>query len=329
MARIRCISAEFFGPKMVKPKSAFPEDFENFVYGEGDYRLSTTFEQQRLNKTVSYVDYLRYRPEFFPRYPTDRFNRPPEYMAPVMFANIESNLKLNYEKHINPFINVFFNKPDVENVLEEMHKLGEYSTPLSTIISLYKFRPRQFKNLFLVDDRDCLSSLFHHPENISDLLNDEFFDLCEQYDIRNNELRDIFKGLIEPFTGQIENLVTDENLVDNIFPVDIHFLADAVEKDPRIFLIPAIIIAQNIVSREKKPYHISPVSTTVGPGYFPIDTRTLWTMIRQTLMDDLLTDQRLKTVNTLAQVHRLKPPEQFDFWSNILDLNQQIFKQKS
>ncbi|KAL0209006.1 hypothetical protein P9112_011593 [Eukaryota sp. TZLM1-RC] len=140
-----------------------------------------------------------------------------------------------------------------------MHKLGGYSTPLSTIISLYKFRPRQFKNLFSVDERDCLSSLFHHPENISDLLNDEFFNLCEQHDIRNNELRDIFKGLIEPFTGEIENLVTDENLVDNIFPVDVHFLADAVEKDPRIFLTPAIIIAQNIVSREKKPYHISPV----------------------------------------------------------------------
>ncbi|KAL0218991.1 hypothetical protein P9112_004644 [Eukaryota sp. TZLM1-RC] len=173
MARIRYISAEYYGQEMVKPKSVFPEDFENFVYGEGDYRLSTTFEQQRLNKTLSYVDHLRYRPEFFPRFPTDGFSRPPQYMAPVMFANFENNLKLNYEKHINRFINVDFDKPDVENVLAEMHKLGEYSTPLSTMVSLYRFRLRQFKNLFLVDDRDCLSSLFHHPENISDLLNDE------------------------------------------------------------------------------------------------------------------------------------------------------------
>ncbi|KAL0207745.1 hypothetical protein P9112_012373 [Eukaryota sp. TZLM1-RC] len=238
MARIRYISAEYYGQKMVKPKSAFPQDFENFVYGEGDYRLSTTFEQQKLNKT------LRYRPEFFPQFPTDGFSRPPEYMAPVMFANFENNLKLNYEKHINRFINVYFDKPDVENVLSEMHKLGGYSTPLSTIISLYRFRLRQFKNLFLVDDRDCLSSLFHHPENISDLLIHEFLDLCEQHDIRNNELRDIFEGLIEPFTCQIENLVTDEHLVDNMFPVDIYFLADAVEKDPQIFPKPAITIAQ-------------------------------------------------------------------------------------
>ncbi|KAL0214365.1 hypothetical protein P9112_006549 [Eukaryota sp. TZLM1-RC] len=314
---------------MVKPKSAFPGDFENFVYGEGDYRLSTTFEQQKLNKTLSYVDHLRYMPEFFPQFPTDGFSRPPEYMAPVMFANFENNLKLIYEKHINRFINVYFDKVNVENVLAEMHKLGEYSTPLSTIISLYRFRLRQFKNLFLVDDRDCLSSLFHHPENISDLLNEEFFDLYEQHDIRNNELRDIFEGLIEPLTCQIENLVSDENLVDNIFPVAIHFLADAVEKDPQIFLKPAITIAQYISSREGKPYHISPVSTTVGPVDFPIDTRTIWTIIRQTLMDDLLPNQRSKMANTQAQVHRFKPPEQFDFWSNILDLHQPMFKQKS
>ncbi|KAL0226236.1 hypothetical protein P9112_013560 [Eukaryota sp. TZLM1-RC] len=251
MARIRYISAEYYGQEMVKPKSAFPQDFEDFVYGEGDYRLSTTFEQQKLNKTLSYVDHLRYRPEFFPRFPTDGFSRAPQYMAPVMFTNFENNLKLHYEKHINRFINVYFDKVDVENVLSEMHKLGGYSTPLSTIISLYRFRLRQFKNLFLVDDRDCLSSLFHQPENISDLLNDKFFDLCEQHDIRNNELRDIFEGLIEPFTCQIENLVTDENLVDNIFPVDIHFLADTVETDPQIFLKPAITIAQYISSREK------------------------------------------------------------------------------
>ncbi|KAL0222969.1 hypothetical protein P9112_002359 [Eukaryota sp. TZLM1-RC] len=324
MAGIRYISAEYYEQKMVKPRSAFPQDFEDFVYGEGDYTLRTTFEQQKLNETLSYLDHLRYKPEQFPRFPTDKFSRPPEYMVPVLFANFENNLKLDYEKHINRFINVFFDKPDVENVLSEMHKLSGYSTPLSTIISLFRFRLRQFKNMFLVD-RDCLSSLFHHPENISDLLNDEFFDLCEQHDIRNNELRDIFEGLIEPFTCQIENLVTDENLVDNIFPVDIHFLADAVEKDPQIFLKPAITIAQYIFSREKKPYHISPVSTTVGPGYFPIDTDTIWTISRQTFMDDLLPDQRLKMVNTQAQITKFKPPEQFDFWSNILDLNQHFF----
>ncbi|KAL0204707.1 hypothetical protein P9112_000014 [Eukaryota sp. TZLM1-RC] len=210
-----------------------------------------------------------------------------------------------------------------------MHKLGGYSTPFSTIISLYRFRLGQFKYLLLVDDRDCLSSLCHHPENISDLLNDEFFDLCEQHDIRNRELRVMFEGLIEPFTCQIENLVTDENLVDNIFPVDIHFLADAVETDPQVFLTPAITIAQYFSNREKKPYQISPVSTTVGPGYFFIDTRTIWTIITQTLMDDLLPNQRLKMVNTQAQVHRFKPPQQFAFWFNILDLNQPMFKKKS
>ncbi|KAL0215480.1 hypothetical protein P9112_007664 [Eukaryota sp. TZLM1-RC] len=45
-------------------------------------------------------------------------------------------------------------------------------------------------------------------------------------------------------------------------------------------------------------------------------------------MDDLLPDLRLKMVSTRAQVHRLKPPEQFDFWSNIIDLNQPMFKNK-
>ncbi|KAL0223276.1 hypothetical protein P9112_002666 [Eukaryota sp. TZLM1-RC] len=329
MARIRYISAEHYGQKMLKLKSAFLEDLENFVYGEGDYRLSTTFEQQMLNKTLSYVDHLSYRPEFFPQFPTDGFSRPPEYMAPVLFANFENNLKFNYEKHNHRFINVYFDKPDVDLVLAEMHKPGGYSTPLSTINSLYRFRLRQFKNLFLVDDRDCLRSLFHHRENISDLLNDEFFDLCEQHDIGNNELRDIFEGLIEPFTCQIENLVTDENLVDNIFPVDIHFLADAVEKDPQIFLKPANTIAQYISSREKKPYHIFPVSTTVGPGYFPIDTRTIWRIIKQTFMDDLSSTQMLKLSNTLTQITKFSPPQQFDFWSNILDLNQPMFKQKS
>ncbi|KAL0211084.1 hypothetical protein P9112_009382 [Eukaryota sp. TZLM1-RC] len=314
---------------MVKPKSEIPQDLEDFVYGEGEYNLLTTFEQQKLNKTLSYLDHLRHRPEYFPRFPTDGFSRPPEYMAPVMFANFENNLKLNYEKHINRFINVYFDKTGVENELSEMHKLGGYSKPLSTIISLYRFRLRQFKNMFLVDDIDYLSALFHHPENISDHLDDEFFDICEQHDIRNNEHRDIFKGLIEPVTCQIQQLVTDGNLIDNIFPVDLHFLADAVEKDPQIFLTPAITIAQFISSREGKPYHISPVSTTVGPGYFPIDTRTIWTIIRQTLHDDLSANQTLKMVNTLAQVTRFKPPEQFDFWSNILDLNQPMFKQKS
>ncbi|KAL0214440.1 hypothetical protein P9112_006624 [Eukaryota sp. TZLM1-RC] len=251
MAGIRYISAEYYGQKIVKPKSAFSQDFEDFIYGEGVYTLRTTFERQKLNKTLSYLDHLRHKPEQFSRFPSDGFSRPTESMVPVMFANFENNLKLNYEKHITRFINVYFDKPDVENVLAEMHKLGGYSKPLSTIVSLYRFRLRQFNNLFLVDDRGGLDSLLQYPENISDLLNDEFFDLCEQYDIRIDELRDIFEGLIEPLTCQNENLGSDENLVDNIFPVDIHFLADAVEKDPQIFLKPAITIAQYFSSREK------------------------------------------------------------------------------
>ncbi|KAL0214873.1 hypothetical protein P9112_007057 [Eukaryota sp. TZLM1-RC] len=185
---------------------------------------------------------------------------------------------------------------------------------------------RQFKNLCLVEDRDC--SLFHHPEKISDLLNDKIFDLCEQHDIRNNELRDLFEGLIEPFTCLIENFVTDKNLVDNIFPVDVHFLADAVEKDHQIFLKPAIKTAQYISSRERKPYHFSHVSTTAGSGYFPIDTRTIWTINRQKLIEDLLPKQRLQMVNTQDQVHRFKPPEQLNCWSNADDLHQPMFKQK-
>ncbi|KAL0208559.1 hypothetical protein P9112_011146 [Eukaryota sp. TZLM1-RC] len=164
---------------MVKPRSAFSQDFEDFVYGEGVYTFKTTFEQQKLNKTMSYLDHLRNKPEQFPRFPTDGFSRPPEYMVPIMFTKFENNFKSNYEKRINGFIIVYFDKPDVENVLAEVHKLGGKSTPLSTIISLFRFRLRQFKNLFLVNEKDCLSSLFHHPENISDLLNDELFVLCE------------------------------------------------------------------------------------------------------------------------------------------------------
>ncbi|KAL0214611.1 hypothetical protein P9112_006795 [Eukaryota sp. TZLM1-RC] len=33
--------------------------------------------------------------------------------------------------------------------------------------------------------------------------------------------------------------------------------------------------------------------------------------------------------NTLAQITKFKPPQQFDFWSNILDLNQPMLKQES
>ncbi|KAL0216748.1 hypothetical protein P9112_008932 [Eukaryota sp. TZLM1-RC] len=46
-------------------------------------------------------------------------------------------------------------------------------------------------------------------------------------------------------------------------------------------------------------------------------------------MDDLASTQTLKMSNTLAQITKFKPPQQFDFWSNILDLNQPMFKQKS
>ncbi|KAL0216753.1 hypothetical protein P9112_008937 [Eukaryota sp. TZLM1-RC] len=46
-------------------------------------------------------------------------------------------------------------------------------------------------------------------------------------------------------------------------------------------------------------------------------------------MDDLSSTQTLKMSNTLAQITKFKPPEQFDFWSNIVDLNQPMFKQKS
>ncbi|KAL0218583.1 hypothetical protein P9112_004236 [Eukaryota sp. TZLM1-RC] len=46
-------------------------------------------------------------------------------------------------------------------------------------------------------------------------------------------------------------------------------------------------------------------------------------------MDDLSSTQTLKMSKTLAQITKFKPPEQFDFWSNILDLNQPMFKQKN
>ncbi|KAL0215531.1 hypothetical protein P9112_007715 [Eukaryota sp. TZLM1-RC] len=46
-------------------------------------------------------------------------------------------------------------------------------------------------------------------------------------------------------------------------------------------------------------------------------------------MDDLPSTQTLKMSNTLAQITKFKPRQQFDLWSNILDLNQPMFKQKS
>ncbi|KAL0218604.1 hypothetical protein P9112_004257 [Eukaryota sp. TZLM1-RC] len=136
-----------------------------------------------------------------------------------------------------------------------MHKLGGYATPFSTAISLYRFGLRQFKNMFLVDDRDYLSSLKLAPENISDLLDDKFLNLCQHHDIRNNERDEIIYGLITPFTC----LVMDESLLDIIFSVDLYFVAEAVGKNIQIFLKPAILIAQFIASREGKSYHVTPV----------------------------------------------------------------------
>ncbi|KAL0206674.1 hypothetical protein P9112_001981 [Eukaryota sp. TZLM1-RC] len=37
----------------------------------------------------------------------------------------------------------------------------------------------------------------------------------------------------------------------------------------------------------------------------------------------------MKMFNTLAQITKFKPPKQFDFWSNILDLDQPMFEQKN
>ncbi|KAL0226738.1 hypothetical protein P9112_014062 [Eukaryota sp. TZLM1-RC] len=179
MARIRYISDHLYEQQLVKPKSAIPQDLENFEYGESVYTSTTSFEHPKFNKTLWYVDHLRYRPEFFPRFAIDGFNRPPKYMAPVLFANFENNLKINYETHVNRFITVFVDKADVENVLAEMHKLGGY-------------RVRSFRNMFLVNDRDNVSSLRLIPENISDLLDDEFLNLCQHHHIRNNERDEIF-----------------------------------------------------------------------------------------------------------------------------------------
>ncbi|KAL0207536.1 hypothetical protein P9112_012164 [Eukaryota sp. TZLM1-RC] len=229
-------------------------------------------------------------------------------MAPVMFVNFENNFKLNYEKHVNRSSMVYFDRTDVERIVSKNAQTGWVRNTI-TYYNFIRFHIdlNFHKKMFLVDDRDYLGSLSLVLENISDLLDDEFLNLCQHHDIRNNEREEIFYGLVTPFTCQIENLVMDEGMVDNIFPVDVHLLPHSFEKDFQIFLNPAIRIAQYIANREEKLFHINPIPIILGPGYFPIDMRTIWTTIKQTLMDDLLPKQRLKMVNTQDQIYRFKP----------------------
>ncbi|KAL0212750.1 hypothetical protein RCL1_006376 [Eukaryota sp. TZLM3-RCL] len=111
MTHLRYVSYEHYkvlgleNIRMKKPKVGISQDLKDFIYAEGVYTANDPYPGYKHLLNISTM----------PRFPAEGFARNAEYLSQKMTAQIETNIKTRYSQYVERYVNLFFDKLQIEN----------------------------------------------------------------------------------------------------------------------------------------------------------------------------------------------------------------------
>ncbi|KAL0228347.1 hypothetical protein RCL1_004490 [Eukaryota sp. TZLM3-RCL] len=225
-----------------------------------------------------------------------------------MLSNLELNIKVRYGQYVESFINTFFDKIVQEKTLSD------------AIQSVFRFRLRQVKNLFLQLNFQEFS---HVVENIEETINSLNNDLNEAV-VRWRQTRK--RGVIDD--AGVNTVITFTTLKIQItedYQVDT--LLKSVDDWPQFFIKPSIEINNYLESRHSRTYNVIPLVRDNVQGFFEIDTQALWNLVRTTLSKKEINERKKRDDwSTIDDRTRFSPEQQNVFWNYFLKFNRPFKK---
>ncbi|KAL0220259.1 hypothetical protein RCL1_000114 [Eukaryota sp. TZLM3-RCL] len=244
-------------------------------------------------------------------------------ISETMLSNLEVNLKVRYGQYVESLINTFFDKIVQEKTLSD------------AIQSVFRFRLRQVKNLFL---QLTFQEFSHVVQNIEETINSLNNDLNEAV-VRMRQTRK--RGVIDD--ASVNTVITFTTIkIRELFSSDwpsiiypseitedyqVDTLLKSVDDWPQFFIKPSIEINNYLESRNSKTYNIIPLVRDNVPGFFEIDTQALWNLVRTTLSKKEINERKKRDDwNTIDDITRFSPEQQNIFWNYFLKFNRPFKK---
>ncbi|KAL0220326.1 hypothetical protein RCL1_000180 [Eukaryota sp. TZLM3-RCL] len=131
--------------RMKKPHGSISTDLNDFIYAEGVYTANDPYPGYKHLSNISAM----------PRFLAEGFARHAEYLSQKMTAQLETNIKTRYSQYIERYVNLFFDKLQIENEISD-HFANEGFDVIKKVNILARFRLRQVKDLFLCHERNLL-----------------------------------------------------------------------------------------------------------------------------------------------------------------------------
>ncbi|KAL0208323.1 hypothetical protein P9112_010910 [Eukaryota sp. TZLM1-RC] len=274
-----------------KPIPTLSDDLNNFIFGLGTYDNNSEFPGYR-HCVTEYTDTSSIC--HMPRLDYNHVNRSFEYMSQYeMWPAFELNIKRNYHLYIKRFINHIMGKKDLEDLMKEnwTEVLPDSLQHVNYMqrqrfLSFLRFRLKIVKDFMTGGERNELINYLQnfgnsdHPSNVYFLqevikyFDDSTTDVV--FETTNYLIEEGVTLLLEHWLSIIFPNIIQINEGNGTENVQVKILQYTLEKYPLHFLKPSFQIIQYLEGIEAKLFNVIPLNMGSKPGYFPIDTRTLW-----------------------------------------------------
>ncbi|KAL0217695.1 hypothetical protein RCL1_008275 [Eukaryota sp. TZLM3-RCL] len=205
-----------------------------------------------------------------------------QHIAPVMVSNLETKMKTRYVQYIQRFINVRFNKQQIEKTTIRQNFNSDRKKQMAT--SAFRFRLIQVKNLFIKGKRADLTTFVNNP-NLNVWNNDIIKGLVNQHNITQIEAIRIVIQVNQLTITTLNEFLRSTALINILYPLNCDNLSYELKVVPQGFLQLPLFISRYLEFNGAKPFNFFPLARTNIPTSFPIDTRTLRSIVFDQLSD--------------------------------------------
>ncbi|KAL0221200.1 hypothetical protein RCL1_001054 [Eukaryota sp. TZLM3-RCL] len=231
---------------------------------------------------------------------------------------------MRYFQYIQRFINVRFNKQQIEKTTIRQNFNTDQDKQVA--ISAFRFRLRQVKSLFLEATRADLTVFVNNP-SLNVWNNDIIQGLVNQYNITQIEATRIVNQVNELTITTLNEFLRSTALINMLYPLNCDNLSYELKVDPQKFLQPSSFISRYLELNGAKPFNVFPLTKTSIPTSFPIDRRTLRSIVFNQLS---LAEARYLRNNNLfdlaQEVNNYSPQQQNFGWTMFTHIGTGKFK---
>ncbi|KAL0224996.1 hypothetical protein RCL1_002908 [Eukaryota sp. TZLM3-RCL] len=170
-------------------------------------------------------------------------------------------------------------------------------------------------------------TVFVHNPNLNVWNNDIIQGLVNQYNITQIEATRIVNQVNELTITTLNEFLRSTALINMLYPLNCNSLSYELKVDPQRFLQPSLFISRYLELNGAKLFNVFPLTKTSIPASFPIDTRSLRSIVFNQLSIAEARYLRNNNLFDLAQeVNNYSPQQQNFFWTMFTHIGTGKFK---